>query len=121
MAYIDGFLFAMPVANRQDFIEYAATMDAIAKEMGATRIVECLADDLEDDQLAKFRRAAQAKEDEIIGFSRVEWPDKATRTAAMARMQEMAETDARFDPEKNPVPIDIGRMLYGGFVPVVDI
>lgn len=121
MAYIDGFLYAVPVANRQDFIEYAATMDAIVKELGATRIVECLGDDFGGFQLAKFRRAAQAKEDEMIGFSWIEWPDKATRTAAMARMQEMAETDARFDPEKHPVPIDVGRMLYGGFVPVVEI
>ena len=121
MAYIDGFLYAVPVANREEFVEYAAVMDAIVKELGATRIVECLGDDFGGDQLAKFRRAAQAEEDELIGFSWIEWPDKATRTAAMARMHEMAETDERFDTEKNPVPIDVARMLYGGFVPVLEI
>lgn len=121
MPYIDGFLFAVPNANKKEFVDYAAEMDAIVKDLGATRIVECLGDDFQDVQLAAFRRAARAKEDEMIGFSWIEWPDKATRTAAMARMQEMAETDERFDPGKNPVPIDITRMLYGGFVPVLEI
>ena len=121
MAYVDGFLFSVPAASRQHFIAYAATMDRLVKELGATRIVECLGDEFEDDHLAGFRRAARAEEDEIIGFSWIEWPDKATRAAAMARMQEMAEHDERFDPEKNPVPIDVTGMLYGGFVPVVEI
>jgi len=50
-------------------------------------------------------------------FSWVEWPDKSTRDACMEKMM----SDPRMDPEKNPMPFDGKRMIYGGFVPIVDL
>ena len=35
-------------------------------------------------------------------------------------MQKMME-DPRMSPENNPMPFDGKRMIYGGFVPVVEL
>ena len=40
--------------------------------------------------------------------------DKASRDAAMSRMDELMKTDDRFSPEKNPMPFDGKRLIYGG-------
>jgi uncharacterized protein YbaA (DUF1428 family) len=31
------------------------------------------------------------------------------------------KTDDRFSPEKNPMPFDGARMIFGGFAPVVEL
>ncbi len=120
MAYIDGFVIAVPTANRQKFIDYARSTGSVIKEQGATRIVECWGDDVPDGKLTDLRRAVQAKDDETIVFSWIEWPDKASRDAAMSRLAELMKTDSRLDPEKNPMPLDGKRMIFGGFVPIVE-
>ena len=40
MAYIDGFVAAVPSANKQKFIEHANTGDHLIMEFGASRVVE---------------------------------------------------------------------------------
>ena len=117
MAYIDGFVLAVPNANKQQFIEHAKTFDQMFLDMGATRVVEAWGDDVPRGKLTDFQRAVQAGDDETVCFSWVEWPDKATRDAAMQKMQ----NDPAMDPAHNPMPFDGKRMIYGGFVPVVTI
>jgi uncharacterized protein YbaA (DUF1428 family) len=121
MSYIDGFVIAVPTANKQKFIDHAATADPMFKEMGAIRIVECWADDVPDGKVTDFRRAVQATEDETVVFSWIEWPDKETRDAAFKKMMDPENPDPRMDPAKNPMPFDGKRMIFGGFVPVVEI
>jgi uncharacterized protein YbaA (DUF1428 family) len=85
MSYIDGFVIAVPTSNKQEFIDHAKKAGSVFKELGATRILECWGNDVPEGKLTDFRKAVQAKEDV---FSWIEWPDKATRDAAMARMDE---------------------------------
>lgn len=70
--------------------------------------------------MTDFRKAVQAKDDETVVFSWVEWPDKEARDAAMGRMEELMKTNERFDHEKNPLPFDGKRMIYGTFQSVLD-
>lgn len=121
MAYIDGFVIAVPTHERQRFIDHATSIDSIFLDMGATRILECWGDDVRDGQWTDFRRAVQATDEETVCFSWIEWPDKATRDAAMARMMSGDFTDDRMNPEKNPMPFDGKRMIFGGFEPVVEL
>jgi uncharacterized protein YbaA (DUF1428 family) len=125
MSYIDGFVIAVPTASKQKFIDHAKLGDSIFMEWGATRVIECWGDDVPEGKLTDFRRAVQASEDETIVFSWIEWPDKATRDAAMAKMTEWmndpSKADPRMDPAKNPMPFDGKRMIFGGFAPVVDM
>ena len=115
MGYVDGFVLAVPQSNKEAYQALAAQMAPLFRELGATRVVECWGDDVPDSKLTDFRRAVQANEDETVVFSWIEWPDKATRDAAMCRMGELMKTDDRFDAEKNPMPFDGKRMIYGGF------
>jgi uncharacterized protein YbaA (DUF1428 family) len=121
MAYIDGFVIAVPTANKDKFVKHANEIDPVFLELGATRILECWGDDVPDGKLTDFRRAVQAKDDETVAFSWVEWPDKATRDAAFTKMHEMMKTDPRMNPEKNPIPFDGKRMIFGGFTAVVTL
>lgn len=125
MAYIDGFVIAVPKANKDKFIAHAEMGDSVFTELGATRILECWEDDVSDGKVTDFRRAVQATADEAVVFSWIEWPDKATRDAAMAKMTEWMEnpekSDPRMDPQKNPMPFDGKRMIFGGFSPVVTL
>ncbi|MBO9581550.1 MAG: DUF1428 domain-containing protein [Sphingobium sp.] len=121
MPYIDGFVIAVPTANKQKFIDHALTADSVFMEQGATRILECWGDDVPDGTLTDFRKAVQAKEDETVCFAWIEWPDKATRDAGMARVNELFETDERLGSEGNPIPFDGKRMIFGGFEAIVHL
>jgi uncharacterized protein YbaA (DUF1428 family) len=116
MSYIDGFVIACPKANRQKFIDHANGADSMFIDFGAIRVLECWADDVPDGTTTDFRKAVQAKDDEDVIFSWIEWPDKATRDASMAKMMDPDNKDPRISA---PMPFDGKRMIYGGFRPVV--
>jgi uncharacterized protein YbaA (DUF1428 family) len=121
MSYIDGFVIAVPTANKQKFIDHAVLADPVFIEMGALRVLECWGDDVPKGETTDFYRAVKAKDDESVLFSWIEWPDKATRDAAMAKMMDPDNADPRMDPAKNPMPFDGKRMIFGGFSPVVTL
>jgi len=121
MTYIDGFVIAVPTANKDKFVEHARKGDSVFIELGATRVLECWGDDIPDGQQTDFRKAVKATADETVVFSWIEWPDKATRDAAMSKMDELMKTDERFSNEKNPMPFDGKRMIFGGFSPVMTL
>lgn len=119
MSYIDGFLAAVPTENKQRFIDHAKLGNSVFMEQGALRVLECWGGDVRKGKVTDFYGAVQAKEGETVVFSWIEWPDKATRDAAMGKMEELMKTDPRINPEKNPMPFDGMRLIYGGFEPVV--
>jgi uncharacterized protein YbaA (DUF1428 family) len=121
MPYIDGFVIAVPTGNKQKFVDHAKKANGVFLELGATRILECWGDDVPEGKVTDFRRAVDAKQDETVVFSWVEWPDKSTRDKAVSKMGELMKTDDRMNPEKNPMPFDGKRMIYGGFMPVVEL
>ena len=111
MTYIDGFVAPVETAQKQEFLDHARSIDSLFLEFGAERVVECWGTDLPDGKQTDFRRAVQARDGENVVFSWIEWPDKATRDAGMAKM----ETDERM---QGPMPFDGKRMIYGGFEPI---
>ncbi len=121
MSYIDGFVIAVPTANKQKFIDHARMADGMFIEEGALRVVECWGDDVPEGKVTDFRMAVKAETDEIVAFSWIEWPDKATRDACFAKMMDPANTDPRIDMATNTPPFDGKRMIFGGFTPVVDL
>ena len=121
MSYIDGFVMAVPTANKQAFVDHAQKIDTIFTDLGATRVVECWGDDVPAGKVTDFGKAVQAKDDETVVFSWIEWPDKATRDAAMQKMMSEDFKDDRMDQEKNPMPFDGQRLVFGGFEPIVEL
>ncbi|WP_027469676.1 DUF1428 domain-containing protein [Deefgea rivuli] len=109
--YIDGFVVAVPTANRAAYRDYSAATAPIFKEHGALSIVECWGDDVPEGKLTSFPLAVQLQEGETVVFSWTTWPSKEVRNAAWEKLMQ----DPRFDPKTNPMPFDGKRMIYGGF------
>jgi uncharacterized protein YbaA (DUF1428 family) len=115
MSYIQGFLVAVPKANKQAYLASAQSAAPIFQEYGATRVMETWSENIPDGKVTDFKRAVQAKSDEAIVFSWIEWPDKQTFDAATKRM----ETDPRWK-DMPEMPFDGKRMIWGGFAPIFD-
>ena len=115
MSYVDGFVAAVPAANRQAYIDHARKAVVFFKELGATRLVECWGDDVPDGKLTDFRGAVKAEAEETVVFSWIEWPSKAVRDAGVKTMKE----DPRMK-DMGDMPLDGKRMIFGGFQPIVD-
>ena len=120
MAYIDGYVIAVPTANEQKFIDFANKFDPIFLEYGATRVLECWGDDVPHGKQTDFYRAVEARDDETVLFSWIEWPDKATRDAGMQKMMQDPRMDPA-NPDNPPMPFDGKRMIFGGFEQVVEV
>ena len=111
MPYIDGFVAAVPTANKEKFLEHARIAAEVVKEAGALNAVECWGDDVPDGKLTSLPMAVKKKDDETVVFSWITWPDRATRDAGMKKMME----DPRMQPDVNPMPFDGERCIFGGF------
>jgi uncharacterized protein YbaA (DUF1428 family) len=114
--YVDGFVIAVPKANEAAYRKQAEGGAPIFRDLGATRIVECWGDDVPHGKVTDFYGAVKAEDDETIVFSWIEYPDKATRDEAGARMMD----DPRFEA-LGEMPFDGKRMIFSGFAPVVTL
>ena len=113
MSYYDGFVIPVPTADKAEFIDHAQRMDKVFLEYGALRVVEAWGENIAEGKTTDFRRAVQAKPEESVAFSWVEWPDKATRDAAFKAME------SNQTMMNEPMPFDGKRMIFGGFEPIV--
>ncbi len=113
--YVEGFLVAVPTANKDKYKAHAESAVPLFKKLGATRLVECWGDDVKDGKVTDFRRAVQAKDDETVVFSWIEYPDKATRDAANQAMQ----NDPNAMEGMEEMPFDGKRMIFSGFAPLL--
>ncbi len=114
--YIDGFVAAVPTANRDAYRKHAEAAAVVFKEHGAVKVVECWGDDVPDGKLTSFPMAVKKQADETVVFSWIAWPSRALRDAGMKKVME----DPRIKPEFNPMPFDGKRLIYGGFDVIVD-
>lgn len=116
MSYVDGFVVAVPTANREAYQAIAQQASEIFRDHGATRCVECWGEDVPDGKQTSFPMAVRKQADETVVFSWIEWPDRETRDAGMAA----AMKDSRMPQDPGAMPFDGKRMIFGGFTPIVD-
>jgi len=116
MDYIDGFVTPVPTANRARYLEHSRSMAAVLKEHGALRVVECWGDDVPQGKVTSFPLAVQCKDDETVVFSWITWPSRKVRDEGMKKVM----ADPRLQPDRNPMPFDGQRLIYGGFEMLVD-
>jgi uncharacterized protein YbaA (DUF1428 family) len=116
MTYIQGFIVAVPTANRQAYHDHADAAVPLFKEFGADRMVEGWGDDVPDGKVNDFKGAVLAQDDETVLFSWIEYADRATCDAAGAKMM----SDPRMEA-LGAMPFDGKRMVWGGFDAILDI
>ncbi|SKA21729.1 DUF1428 domain-containing protein [Consotaella salsifontis] len=115
MAYVDGFVLAVPTANKEAYTAFAKKALPLFREYGATRLMECWGNDVPRGKTTDFYGAVKAEESESVVFSWLEWPSKEVRDAGMKKMME----DPRMK-EMGEMPFDGQRMIFGGFEPIVE-
>ena len=108
MAYVDGFVAAVPTANREIYLDYARKFDALFIAQG---------DDVPEGKDTSFSMAVKRQPDESILFSWITWPSKETRNAAWEKLMQLPE----MQPGASPMPFDGKRMIYGGFEVILEI
>jgi uncharacterized protein YbaA (DUF1428 family) len=115
MAYVEGFVTAVPAANKEAYRKHAAAAP-LFKTFGATRMVDAWGDEVPEGKVTDFKRAVQAGPDEVVVFSWIEYPTKAARDAANQKIM----SDPRMKEMGATMPFDGRRMIYGGFACIVD-
>ena len=118
MTFVDGFVFAVPTANKEQFLEHARAFDEVLMRHGALRVVECWGSDVKHGKQTDFFRAVEARDDETVCFSWIEWPARATRDAAYGQV-EAAIASGELAGDHAQMPFDGARMVFGGFEPVL--
>ena len=116
MRYVEGFVLAVPTANRDEYLRHASGAWPIFREFGVTRMVEAWGDDVPDGKVTDFKGAVQAKADETVVFSWFEYPSKEARDAANQRMM----SDPRMKEMGASMPFDGQRMIISGFASIVE-
>jgi uncharacterized protein YbaA (DUF1428 family) len=116
MTYVEGFVLAVPAANKEEFRKHAAEAAPLFKQFGAIRVVEAWGDDVPDGKITDFKGAVKAEAGENVVFSWFEYPSKAARDAANEKMR----SDPRMEAMGASMPFDGKRMIMGGFTPIVD-
>ena len=117
MNYVDGFVCAVPTANRDAYLAHAAKAAPIFKEFGALSVVETWGDDVPEGKLTSFPLAVQRRDDETVVFSWITWPSKQVRDDAWKKVM----ADPRMTSENNPMPFDGKRLIYGGFQTILEV
>ncbi|MNF27844.1 hypothetical protein D3C84_85060 [compost metagenome] len=117
MSYVDGFVLAVPTANKEIYRKHAEAAGAVFKEYGALKLVECWGDDVPEGKVTSFPMAVKCKPDETVVFSWIVWPSRAVRDQAMEKVM----ADPRLQPDKNPMPFDGQRLIYGGFEMIIEL
>jgi uncharacterized protein YbaA (DUF1428 family) len=121
MSYIDGFVLAVPTANKEKYRAFAEAAGAIFKEYGALKVIECWGDDVPEGAVTSFPIAVKCEADETVCFSWIVWPSRPARDEGSAK----AMADPRLQPGGEfamaQMPFDGKRMIYGGFEIIVDV
>jgi uncharacterized protein YbaA (DUF1428 family) len=86
MAYVDGFVAAVPTTNREIYKKHAAAAAVVFREHGALKFVECWGDDVPEGKLTSFPMAVKCKDDETVVFSWIIWPSRDVRNEAMKKV-----------------------------------
>ena len=113
MTYVDGFVAAVPTANKEQYIKHASDAAVVFKDHGALKLVECWGDDVPDGEVTSFPMAVKCKPDETVVFSWILWPSREARNRGMPKVME----DPRIQADVNPMPFADLKRLWTSSLP----
>ncbi|MEO0818224.1 MAG: DUF1428 domain-containing protein [Pseudomonadota bacterium] len=111
MTYVDGYVLAVPIANKEAYIKQAEIFAGIALKNGAVSTMESWQDDVPEGKQTDFFKAVDCQPGEAIVFAWTIWPSKEARDAGTKAMMD----DPEFTSQMSEMPFDGKRMIYGSF------
>ena len=111
MAYVDGFILAVPKDKIDAYKAITEIAGRVWMEHGALSYVECVGDDVPYGELTSFPRAVQATDDEVVIFSWITYESREKRDEINAKVM----ADPRLDQDPASMLFDGKRMIFGGF------
>ena len=117
MSYVDGYVLTVPKEKKSAYIKLAEESAVVFKDHGAISVVENWADDVPEGKTTSLPMAVKCEENEIVVFSWIVWPSREARDAGNKAVME----DERLKGwDKDGLPFDGSRMIFGGFTTIVD-
>ena len=116
MTYYTGSVVAVPTANKDAYRDHAAQAWPFFRQHGALRLIETWGEDVPRGEVTDFYRAVQARDDETVVFSWIEWPDRETAEKGWQALSSDPEVEAAM----GEMPYDGKRMIFGSFAPIFD-
>jgi uncharacterized protein YbaA (DUF1428 family) len=118
MAYVDGFVLAVPVEKLAEYKKIARKAGTVWKEHGALQYVECVGDDVPVGKITSFTRAVKLKEGETVVFAYIVYKNRKHRDQVNKKVM----ADPRLTCEDaNSMPADMKRMIFGGFNTMIEL
>ena len=116
--YVDGFVLPVPKDRVEDYRKIAQNAGEVWREHGALEYYECVADDVEVGELTSFPRSVQAEDGETVVFAWITYESRAERDRINAEVMK----DPRMSGmNAEDMPVDMRRMIHGGFEAIVEI
>lgn len=113
--YITCFVIPVPADKLDAYRAWAKLSAEIFKDYGCIHVMDAVGDVIPLGKQTDYRRAVQAREDEMIVLSWKIWPDKASLEAGEAKLHESGRLDAHGEP-----PFDASRLIVGCFDPIFE-
>ena len=116
--YVDGFVIPVPKRNVDAYRRIARKAGKIWREHGALEYRECVAEDVKPGEVTSFPQSVNLKRGETVVFSWIVFRSRAHRDKVNAKVM----ADPRLaDMDAKDMPVDMKRMVYGGFETIVDV
>ena len=118
MSYVDGFIVPVPTAKMAAYKRMAQKAAKVWREHGALEFREAIADDVKVGKWTSFPQSVKLERGETVVFSWIVFKSRAHRDRVNAKVMKDKRMAAMMD--KDAMPFDMKRMVYGGFKVVVD-
>ena len=119
MAYVDGFIVAVPKKNLDAYRKMSTKAGKVWREHGALDYCEWVAEDVKVGKLTSFPRSVKLKPGETVIFAWITYKSRKQRDKINAKVMADERLKSMMDP-KSP-PFDLKRMIYGGFESLVKV
>ena len=116
MAYVDGFVIAVPRRKMKSYEKMARQGKKMWMKLGALDYKECVADDIKAKWgTTPFSTVMKLKPGETVVFSYIVYKSRAHRDRVNAKMMQMMKEPS----QPMEMPFAMKRMTYGGFRVIV--
>ena len=121
MAYVDGYVVPVPLAQLAAYRRLARKGGKIWIEHGALEFHECAADDVKPGKHTSFPQAVKLKPGETVVFSWIVFRSRKARDRVNAEVMVAPRMASMVNANPKDWPFDGKRMFWGGFKPMVSL